>query len=64
MNMNFVTTPKMDLAIRSWAASHVCKNRGLSSTLTYRFTPVGIGTVVKIKCTCGKKLDVTDYTIW
>jgi len=32
--------------------------------LTYMFTPVGIGTIITIQCSCGKKVDVTDSSNW
>ncbi len=32
--------------------------------LTYMFTPTGIGNIVGIQCSCGKKVDVTDSSNW
>lgn len=32
--------------------------------LTYMFTPTGIGNIVEIQCSCGKKVDVSDSSNW
>jgi hypothetical protein len=31
---------------------------------TYSFTPTGLGNIIEVKCTCGKKLDLTDTDSW
>lgn len=31
---------------------------------TYSFTPTGIGVVVKVVCSCGESVDLTDYDSW
>lgn len=40
-----------------------CKNK--FTLFSYIFTPTGIGYNVEIRCnSCGKTLDITDYTTW
>jgi hypothetical protein len=35
-----------------------------SQHLTYMFTPTGIGTIIEVKCSCGKKVGITDSSNW
>lgn len=42
----------------------VCQRGAIGGALTYIFGPTSIGVVVKVKCHCGKELDVTDYEGW
>lgn len=46
-----------------WILTHKCKQTKNRST-TWMFTPTGIGTAVKLKCSCGEETDVTDYHSW
>ncbi len=36
----------------------------IGGRFTYLFTPTSVGTGISIKCTCGKKKDITDYSDW
>lgn len=36
----------------------------LGGAYTYSFTPTSIGLVFKVVCSCGEKLDLTDYDSW
>lgn len=36
----------------------------IGGAYTWSFTPTSLGTVVTIKCSCGEKIDVTDYDDW
>lgn len=53
-----------------WNNDHIQKcphyeNPGaIGGRLTYCFTPTGLGTIVKIVCSCGEELDLTDYDKW
>jgi len=48
-----------------FALNHVhCQRGAIGGALTYIFGPTSIGVVVKVKCACGKELDVTDYENW
>jgi hypothetical protein len=31
---------------------------------SYIFTPTNVGTIIKLRCACGKEEDVTDYRGW
>lgn len=36
----------------------------IGGDITYSFTPTSIGTVVRIKCTCGEQADLSNYEDW
>jgi hypothetical protein len=42
----------------------VCQRGAIGGAVTYSFTPTSLGEVVKVKCACGKELDVSDYEGW
>lgn len=37
------------------------KTGAIGGQFTYLFTPTSLGTVKKVKCTCGEEYDCTDY---
>lgn len=41
-----------------------CYYGAIGGALTYSFTPTTLGVVIKVKCACGKEIDVTDYEGW
>lgn len=36
----------------------------IGGAYTWEFTPTGLGTVTKVRCSCGEELDLTDYDSW
>ncbi len=36
----------------------------IGGAFTFEFTDTSIGTVVKVRCSCGEKVDVTNYDEW
>ena len=36
----------------------------IGGRMTYSFTPTTLGTVTKVKCSCGEERDLTDYDGW
>lgn len=48
----------------AWLIKHKKKCKKPYPFLTYRFTPTGIGTIIKVKCSCGKEIDLTDTSTW
>ena len=50
--------------LAKWIEKHKKKCNTFNRYLTYSFTPTGIGTIVEVKCSCGKKVDVTDESNW
>jgi hypothetical protein len=53
--------------ISEWEYNHNCviKNLGaIGGKLTFSFTPTNLGIVTKVKCCCGKEIDLTDYEDW
>lgn len=66
----FTLTSEELTKLREWEGSHTCILRDASGetyvgaiggSLTYTFTPTGIGTITKVSCECGSILDLTDY---
>ena len=54
---------------REWRTEHlkecpVEEVGAIGGRFTFSFTPIGLGTIVVIKCVCGKELDLTDYENW
>lgn len=52
-----------------WNKSHKCKFRdnyegAIGGRLTFSFTQTSLGIITTIECTCGEKIDVTDYEVW
>ena len=51
--------------LNKWLKKHLKKCTDYPKAhLTYMFTPTGIGSIVEIECSCGKKVDVTDSSNW
>jgi len=50
----------------NWINNHKCKfnEKEISRMISYCFTPLGMGTGIEIKCSCGKSIDVTDVSVW
>jgi hypothetical protein len=52
--------------------AHQCKYTRKENPVTgasggatsYQFTPTSLGTILKVKCECGKEDDLTDYRNW
>lgn len=40
------------------------KTGAIGGAYTWQFTPTAIGTVVKLECSCGDFVDVSDYDDW
>ena len=58
----FVLTENQQAAVDEFRENHRVE-KGFKYSIT--FTPTGIGTNVEIKClNCGRKEDITDYSVW
>ncbi len=66
--MNFDLSDKEEETFNVWYKEHKkkCKiyKKGKHRHFTFKFTPVGIGDVIEVECSCGKKIDVTDTDCW
>jgi hypothetical protein len=68
--MMFVLTDSELADIKKWHERHTCPYKGVEhvngtgGNTTYSFTPTGIGTIIKAKCSCGAEMDFTDYESW
>jgi hypothetical protein len=55
----------------AWVEEHskTCKmvkgyQGAIGGNWTYCFTPTSIGTVFKVECACGERVDLSDYNSW
>ena len=67
-NITFTLSNKEAENVDIWLDEHnkKCKLKKKNKTryLTYSFTPVGIGTSIEVRCSCGKSKDITDSSSW
>lgn len=50
-----------------WFKEHSCSvilTGSETRSISYTFTPIGIGVMKVVGCTCGSKKDVTNYDLW
>jgi len=51
-----------------WDENHNCKLKdqsvAIGGRLTYCYTPTGLGVITVVKCACGEKIDLTEYSLW
>jgi len=40
------------------------KKKNKPRSFTYCFTPLGMGTGIAVKCSCGKSIDITNVEDW
>lgn len=51
--------------LNAFSRKHVsCQRGAIGGAHTYEFSPTSLGVVVKLRCHCGKSIDVTDYCDW
>ena len=73
--MNFHVADKDYQRAKEWSGQHDQEKHtppgktsrysgAIGGAYTWCFTPTNIGTVVKIKCSCGEELNLTDYDTW
>lgn len=68
----FLFTEEDREKLNSWLATHnkecryadPCKTGAIGGRLTYLFTPTSLGLITKVRCACGKTVDLTDYESW
>lgn len=65
---NFDLSEKEEETYNAWRREHKkkCKlyKKGKQTLTTFKFTPTGIGPIIEIECSCGKKINVTDWESW
>lgn len=63
--MTFTIPEEVIPILNEWLENHECKFRNTLTTIgekyTYSFTPTGVGTFIKVKCACGKSIDLSEY---
>ncbi len=66
-NMKFEIDLDQLMKISEWDKEHKCTNKeqgAIGGKLMYMFTPTSIGSVVKVRCSCGSEIDVSNYKDW
>ncbi len=68
MPIQFDLSKKEEEAFNFWREKHkqecILYEKGVSRLNTFKFTPTSIGCSVEVECSCGEKIDVTDYESW
>lgn len=72
IKIKFEFNKKESKRIKKWSMNHDCSKldennlhkSAIGGRLTYIFIPTGIGIIKKVKCSCGKELDLTEYEKW
>ena len=66
--VNFELSEKEEKKLNDWLEKHnmkcKLKKKRIPRTLKYCFTPIGIGQIVQVKCSCGKSKDITCEEDW
>ena len=64
----FELSKNEELKLNKWLSKHnkkcKLKKKNKPRTLTYCFTPTGIGSIIEVKCSCGKSVDLTCDEDW
>lgn len=65
----FKLTHEEEEKLNKWNDIHkeVCTitdEGAIGGRITFEFTPTGLGDVVKVRCACGAKIDLTEYEKW
>jgi hypothetical protein len=53
--------------LKAWQEQHLHpgeRKAAIGGSWTYSYTPTGLGTIVKVSCSCGGEIDLTDYDAW
>jgi hypothetical protein len=67
--MTFSLSKKEQAKADRWMKQHrkihgYGKDGASGGRWSFEFTPTGLGTVVIVKCACGKQKDLTDFSNW
>jgi len=63
----FKLTDEQFILAHEFRINHECpisNSSTIGGRISYEFTPTGLGIIEVVKCTCGSKLDLTDYNTW
>lgn len=60
--MEFILTQEQVQKFTDWNFNHVinCTDYGTDGRLEFCFIPTGFGKIIKVKCSCGEILDLTE----
>lgn len=71
----FYLTPEEVVKAHNWMKAHDKEKHippgkefrysgAIGGAYTWSFTPTSLGTVCKVQCSCGERIDITDYDLW
>jgi hypothetical protein len=64
---SFTVSKKEEDTFLKWRDEHDCDKQLKASKRrhnTFSFTPLGMGTSIEVRCSCGAKKDITDTDCW
>ena len=62
---SFLLDADQEKKLAKWKKKHKkCKSSTEGVKFIYEFVPTGLGTIAKVKCLCGKEIDLTDSENW
>lgn len=67
--MNFKLTDDEVIKYQDWLKEHnkkcpISYEGAIGGKITFQFTTTGIGLIIKVICSCGEELDLTDIDSW
>jgi hypothetical protein len=66
--LEFALTPIEEIKFKNWDKKHTaCRGQdgAIGGRLTFSFTPTGLGTIIKVRCSiCKREIDLTDTNNW
>ena len=70
--MNFELSKEEEEKYQKWLAEHdkTCPLHprkaptAIGGRITFCFTPTGLGVIIGVECSCGEKVDLTNYEEW
>ena len=62
--MEFKLSEVEEKAYRKWDEEHQRHCSEDKSSRSFEFFPTSIGCAIKVNCTCGRSIDVTDLDSW
>lgn len=71
-NIRFNISGKELLDIQAWRVAHDAERHSgkhpyagaIGGSLSYEFTPTGLGRTIVVRCICGEEFNATDFEDW
>lgn len=62
-NLTFEVTESQQVKLDKWKKSHRCNSKVKSLRYIFEIAP-GLGYGLNVECSCGKKIELTEYDKW